>query len=85
MKQLLILILAVFCLAGFVRGQQPDSLHFLEAIEGDGETLPHLELDEIPVFPKPEFESRRMEKRYYRLEQKVNTWQPRVTRSARSM
>jgi len=82
MKQLLILAILLFGSAGFVQGQQPDSLHFLEAIEGDGDTLPHLELEEIPVFPRPKFESRRMEKRYYRLEQKVKKVYPYAQKAA---
>lgn len=82
MKQFLILILVVFGLAGFAYAQQPDSLHFLEGIEEGGDTLPHLELDEIPVFPRPKFESRRMEKRYYRLEQKVKKVYPYAQRAA---
>ncbi|KOH43165.1 hypothetical protein NC99_39890 [Sunxiuqinia dokdonensis] len=67
---------------GFACGQQPDSLHYLEAIEGDGDTLPHLELDEIPVFPRPEFENRRTEKRYYRLEKKVKKVYPYAQKAA---
>ncbi len=82
MKQLLILILLVFSLAGFAHAQQPNSLHFLEGIGEDGDTLPHLELDEIPVFPRPKFESRRMEKRYYRLEQKVKKVYPYAQKAA---
>ncbi|WP_082326571.1 DUF4294 domain-containing protein [Sunxiuqinia dokdonensis] len=82
MKQFLILSILMLSSVGFACGQQPDSLHYLEAIEGDGDTLPHLELDEIPVFPRPEFENRRTEKRYYRLEKKVKKVYPYAQKAA---
>lgn len=81
MKQIFITILLIVGLAETVSAQQLDSLHFLDAIEGNGDTLPHKELEAIPVFPKPVFENRRQERRYYRLEAKVKKVYPFAIRA----
>ncbi|MGQ7867964.1 DUF4294 domain-containing protein [Sunxiuqinia sp. sy24] len=82
MKQLLILVIFVFGLTAGGKAQQPDSLHFLDAIEANGDTLPHRKLEEIPVFSKPKFENRRQEKRYYRLERRVKKVYPYAMKAA---
>ena len=50
--------------------QVKDSVTFLEIIENNGDTLPHVELEEIPIFPR-RFNSRKDERKYGRLLTKV--------------
>ena len=76
MKQFLIVIVLIFFIAESSFCQQLDSLHFLDGIEENGDTLPHRELEPIAVFPKPVFKSRWQERRYYRLERKVKKVYP---------
>lgn len=82
MKSLLILVILFWGLTNFALGQQPDSINFLEGVEADGDTLPHRDLEPIPVFPKPVFKSKRFEKRYYRLERKVKKVYPYALKAA---
>jgi hypothetical protein len=76
MKQYLIFIIFFFAVAKSSYGQQRDSLDFLDAIEENGDTLPHKTLNTVTVFPKLVFHSNREERRYYRLEQKVKKVYP---------
>ena len=55
--------------------QVKDSVTFLEIIENNGDTLPHVELDEIPIFPR-KFSSRKDERKYGRLLAKVKKVYP---------
>ncbi|WP_430971764.1 DUF4294 domain-containing protein [Sunxiuqinia rutila] len=82
MKNYLILFVWFFSLALAGMAQEPDSLHWLEGVESNGDTLPHQNLEEIPVFPKLKFKNRRYEKRYYRLERKVKKVYPYATKAA---
>lgn len=76
MKLFLLVIIAFFSLLNFGFCQQLDSLHFLDGVAVDGDTLPHKNLQVIPVFPKPVFKSKRYERRYYRLERRVKKVYP---------
>lgn len=76
MRQIIFITGLFFFVAGTCLGQQFDSLNFLDAIEQDGDTLPHVQMETITVFPKPKFKNRRDEQRYYRLEQKVKKVYP---------
>ncbi|WP_299578235.1 DUF4294 domain-containing protein [uncultured Sunxiuqinia sp.] len=82
MKNCLILFVWFFGLALAGMAQEPDSLYWLEGVESNGDTLPHQNLEEIPVFPKLKFKNHRYEKRYYRLERKVKKVYPYATKAA---
>ncbi len=56
--------------------QEVDSLQFLDVIEQDGDTIPHKDLGPVYVFPKKEFKSKRLERRYWRLARKVKKVYP---------
>ncbi len=75
MKAFILFIGLSFCfsLQGF--SQAKDTLNYLDVIIENGEVLPHINLDEIPVFPT-NFENRREERRYTRLMQKVKKVYP---------
>jgi hypothetical protein len=81
MRQIIIIIGLCCWLSGTSYGQALDSLNFLDGIEADGDTLPHRQLEEIPVFPKMIFKNKAQERRYYRLEQKVKKVYPFAVRA----
>ncbi|WP_159522508.1 DUF4294 domain-containing protein [Sunxiuqinia indica] len=82
MKQLLITSIFVLILSGLGLGQESDTLHFLEGVEENGDTLPHQDLKTISVYPKIVFKSKRWERRYYRLERKVKKVYPYAQKAA---
>ncbi|WP_321287898.1 DUF4294 domain-containing protein [uncultured Sunxiuqinia sp.] len=72
----------IFVLSEFGFGQNLDTLHFMEGVEENGDTLPHQDLEPISVYPKHVFKSKRWERRYYRLERKVKKVYPYAQKAA---
>lgn len=56
--------------------QEVDSLNYLQGMQYDGDTLPHVSLESIPVFPRRQFKSQRQQRRYWRLAAKVKKVYP---------
>ena len=83
----LIFIVIFFSLVPVFDGytQQKDSLHYLEAIREDGDTLPHRELEPITVYPRSKFKSRRMEQQYWKLAMRVKKVYPYAQKAAEIM
>lgn len=65
--------------------QVRDSVHYLETIKENGDTLPHLDLDPIQVFPRKKFKSRSKEKSYWRLAMKVKKVYPYAQKAGELM
>jgi len=83
MKKLL-LIWVVFWLAAFtVCAQKPDFPHYLEGIRIDNDTLPHLNLPQVDVYPKVRFKSKQDEQQYWRLVSRVKKVYPYVKEASR--
>ncbi|WP_423129287.1 DUF4294 domain-containing protein [Gaoshiqia sp. Z1-71] len=85
MKLILIVIFfnLVLVFGGYT--QQKDSLHYLEAIREDGDTLPHHQLEPITVYPRNKFKSRRMEQQYWKLAMRVKKVYPYAQKAAEIM
>jgi hypothetical protein len=74
-KQVCIIIFFVaFATWGFA--QKADTIHYLSGIKENGDTIPHVSLQPIPVFPKRHFKSKRLERKYWRLAMKVKKVYP---------
>lgn len=82
MKPLIILSILIVSFPVLGLGQKQDTLNFLEAIEANGDTLPHVQLEAVRVFPRPKFENKKQERRYYRLERKVKKVYPYAQKAA---
>lgn len=82
---LLISVLTCFFLLPESRAQQKDTVHYLETIRENGDTLPHLDLEPIVVFPRKSFKSRTQERRYWRLAMKVKKVYPYAKKAAELM
>lgn len=76
MRKFFFFILFLFLSGLESKSQKPDSLNFLDAIERDGDTIPHKEIGPVLVFPRKEFRSKRFEKRYWRLANRVKKVYP---------
>ncbi|WP_372775442.1 DUF4294 domain-containing protein [Mangrovibacterium sp.] len=81
------LLLWIWVLIGLVSasGQQNDTVHYLGSIRENGDTIPHVSLKAIPVFPKRRFKSKRLERQYWRLAFKVRKVYPYAKIAARLM
>lgn len=74
----------IFLLAKFaVQAQQPVSPNYLVGIRIDNDTLPHVDLPQVDIFPKARFKSRQDEQQYWRLVWKVKKVYPYVKEAAR--
>ena len=77
------LIVVIFLLAAFaMHAQQPASPHYLEGIRIDNDTLPHIDLPQVNIFPKARFKSKQDEQQYWRLVWKVKKVYPYVKEAA---
>ena len=79
------LIISIFLLLRTVDvpAQEPASLQYLEGIKIDNDTLPHLNLPQVDVFPKARFKSKHEEQQYWRLVWKVKKVYPYAKEAAR--
>lgn len=76
MKEFVCIIIFSMCLAVAGFGQQADTVHYLSGVKENGDTIPHVSLQPIPVFPKRHFKSKRLERKYWRLAMKVKKVYP---------
>ena len=77
------LIGIIFLLAEFaVHAQQPASPHYLVGVRIDNDTLPHIDLPQVNIFPKARFKSKQDEQQYWRLVWKVKKVYPYVKEAA---
>lgn len=76
MRVLFIIICLAFCLPKAGSSQAADSLYYLGTTVQDGEVIPHIDLNEISVFPKKDFKNKREERQYTRLMEKVKKVYP---------
>ncbi len=83
-KQITILFLFLLCTVA-AYAQDRDGLHYLGSIISENDTLPHVELKSIPVHPRRQFKSKRMEQRYWRLARRVKKVLPYAREAARLM
>lgn len=82
-KQLFILFVMVF-LVGTAWGQELKT-QYLPAITVGNDTLPHVQLQPIPVLPRKHFKSKRMEQKYWRLVMRVKKTYPYAKIAAQLM
>lgn len=66
-----------------LHAQEPSFPHYLEGIKVDNDTLPHVDLQQIDVFPKVQFKSKQDEQQYWRLVWKVKKVYPYAKEAAR--
>jgi len=66
-------------------GQKRDSVHYLRGITINGDTLPHVDLVPIPVYPRRTFKSKRLERKYWSLAMKVKKVYPYAKIAAKLM
>ena len=81
-----VLLLVGFLMAcGSLTGwaQRRDSVHLLQGLTVDGDTMPHREIPEVHVFPHRQFDSKRQERQYSRLVQRVKKVYPYAREAAR--
>jgi hypothetical protein len=82
LKQLFVTILFCLCLTGATKAQWPKNLILLPGnIEGK-DTIAHIELPEVGVFPKRVFKSRSEEQQYWRLVMRVKKVWPYAKEAA---
>ncbi|RKD92765.1 DUF4294 domain-containing protein [Mangrovibacterium diazotrophicum] len=72
----IVFILIVITSTSAAFGQVNDSVHYLSGMKENGDTIPHIELKTIPVFPRTKFKSKRLERKYWRLAMKVKKVYP---------
>jgi len=78
------LIGIIFFLAAFAMyAQQPASPYYLVGVRIDNDTLPHVDLPQVDIFPKARFKSKQDEQQYWRLVWKVKKVYPYVKEAAR--
>ncbi|WP_163716572.1 DUF4294 domain-containing protein [Mangrovibacterium lignilyticum] len=78
MRKLIVILVLVVALGGVdrVSAQEQDSVHYLEGIKYDGDTIPHVSLNPIPVYPGGKYKSKRLQRKYWRLAAKVKKVYP---------
>lgn len=82
MKRLFLIILIGMCLAGTAKAQWPKNLILLPGeIEGK-DTIAHIELPEVGVFPARVFKNRSEEQQYWRLVMRVKKVWPYAKEAA---
>jgi len=83
-KQIAIIVVIITSAFG-ASGQVKDSVHYLGGVKENGDTIPHIELKTIPVFPRRHFKSKRLERKYWRLAMKVKKVYPYAQAAAELM
>ncbi len=74
----------IFLLAAFaMHAQQPVSPNYLQGVKIDNDTIPHVDLPQVIVFPKTRFKSKQEEQQYWRLVWKVKKVYPYVKEASR--
>ena len=82
MKRLLILIL-ITVLTGFAaQAQNPPNQQFLPGIKDGKDTLPHVDLSPVVVFPRTKFKNKADEQQYWRLVWRVKKVLPYAREAA---
>ncbi|PTN08385.1 uncharacterized protein DUF4294 [Mangrovibacterium marinum] len=79
----MIILLMAFVAGGFA--QQADTVHYLSGVKEGGDTIPHVSLEPIPVFPRRHFKTKRLERKYWRLAMKVKKVYPYALKAAELM
>ena len=82
-KRLFILIVIVFSV-WIARGQEIKP-RYLPAVTVGQDTLPHVDLQPVPVFPRKHFKSKHMEQKYWRLVMRVKKTYPYAKIAAQLM
>ncbi len=77
------MILIFFGVAALASAQEPAFPQYLIGIRIDNDTLPHIDLQSIDVFPKASFKSKQEEQQYWRLVWKVKKVYPYAKEAAR--
>ena len=82
MRTVSIVILLFILLGSSGNAQVLDSINFLDGIEEGNDTIPHKEIDQVMVFPKKKFKSKRYERRYWRLANRIKKVYPYAQKAA---
>lgn len=63
--------------------QAPLSPHYLQGMRVENDTLPHMDIPQINIFPKPKFKNKQAEQQYWRLVVRVKKVYPYAKEAAR--
>lgn len=84
MKKLFLTLIVVSWLAALlVDGQAPVSPHYLKGMRIENDTLPHVNILQVDIHPKPRFKSKHAEQQYWRLVMRVKKVYPYAKEAAR--
>jgi hypothetical protein len=82
MKRLLIFILTVICFSFAALAQKPPAPQYVPGILMGTDTLPHMDLPSIDVFPKNRFKNKTEEQQYWRMVMRVKKVLPYAKEAA---
>jgi hypothetical protein len=70
MKAIVCSFFLLFFLAFDLQGQPPKTIAFRDSLTLENDSMPHVDLLPITVFPRKNFNSKHQEQRYWRLVQR---------------
>ncbi len=82
MRRLILIILVSFSMHIAVLAQDPPIRHYVPAVVTDTDTLPHLDLPTVTIYPKKSFKNRSEEQQYWRLVMRVKKVLPYAKEAA---
>lgn len=85
MKYLVVFLSLLLLSVAAASGQEVKSPRYLPALVVGSDTVPHVTLDPIPVFPRKHFTSKRLEQQYWRTAMRVKKVYPYAKIAAQLM
>ncbi|HEY3372922.1 MAG TPA: DUF4294 domain-containing protein, partial [Prolixibacteraceae bacterium] len=76
MKKILLLVIVSWLGAMSIDAQTPVSFQYLPRVRIDNDTLPHIDLPQVDIYPQAHFKSRQAEQQYWRLVGRVKKVYP---------
>ncbi|MBC8005655.1 MAG: DUF4294 domain-containing protein [Verrucomicrobia bacterium] len=83
MKQFILIAIFFWMAASTANAQVHASPHYLPGMRVDNDTLPHINISEINIIPKPKFKSKQAEQQYWKTVVRVKKVYPYAKEAAR--
>lgn len=83
MKKLLLILIVLWLASWTVKAQTPVYPNYLPGISLDDDTLPHINMPQVDIYPKVRFKSKHAEQQYWRLVVRVKKVYPYAKEAAR--
>ena len=83
MKKGLILLIVSWLAALTMHAQTPASPNYLPGMRIDNDTLPHMDIPQVDIYPKAKFKTKQAEQQYWRLVVRVKKVYPYAKEAAR--